>query len=216
MKVPLTREQRIRIANSRDIYNIMKQILLRENRLDKGKEHFWIVGLNNSNRILFVELVHLGTFAATPVGPNEIFEVSVIKKAVKIILVHNHPAGTLEPSTADEDVTDRLIQAGRLLNIDVIDHLIITTKSYLSFADMGLMKILKLESKYEPGYLRKARIEKEAHCKTARKMLEKGTDVEFIMEMTGLTAEEVEEVRQEMTKKEDGRKATWKGGKYGE
>ncbi len=216
MKISLTREQRIRIANSRDIYSIMKQVLLRENRLDKGKEHFWIVGLASSNKISFIELVHLGTFAASPAGPNEIFEVSVLKKAVRIIMVHNHPSGTLEPSPEDEDVTDRLIQAGRLLNIDVIDHLIITPKSYFSFADTGLLKILKLESKYEPGYMKQARIEKEANCKTARKMLEKGTEVAFIMETTGLTAEEIEEVRQDMMKKEDLRKATWKGERYGE
>lgn len=196
MNIPLNPEQRrMKLVNSKDVYRIMKEVLLRENKIEKAKEHFWIVGLANNNRLLFVELVHVGTFNSCPVGPNEIFRVSIIKGAAKLIFVHNHPSGELIPSTADEDTTNRLIQAGRVVNLPVVDHLIISTRSYISFADLGLMKILELNSQYEPDYLMIERIKEETAEETKTEFLTRlvkaGATTEMIAEVSGLTVAEV-------------------------
>lgn len=196
----MTREQRrLKILNSKDIYRIMKDILMRENKIDRDKEHFWIVGLANNNRLLFVELVHVGTLNSCPVGPNEIFRVSVIKGAARLIFVHNHPSGELIPSTEDEDVTNQLIQAGRVINIPIIDHLIISTKAYISFADLGLMKILALNSEYEPDYKMIERIKEETAEQTkeefVKRLLQAGAPIEMIVQVSGLSVEEIEVFR---------------------
>lgn len=77
--------------------------------MDKGKEHFWVLALNNANKILSLELVSLGSVSSTIVKPMEVLSIPLQKKAVGVILVHNHPSGSLEPSEADKDLTDLLI-----------------------------------------------------------------------------------------------------------
>ncbi len=104
----------------------MQKILLRADRIDQDREHFWIVGLANNNRILFIELIGLGSINATIAEPMDVFSFALQKRAVKVILVHNHPSGDLQPSEADKDTTDNLIQAGRIVRTEVSDHLIIT------------------------------------------------------------------------------------------
>ena len=112
MNVKLTEAQKIKVLNSDDVFSIMQKVLLRENKIDRDKEHFWIIGLATSLKALFVELVSIGSMRATVVEPINVFRVAVIKNAVQVILVHNHPAGDLTPSPEDENVTDRLIQVG--------------------------------------------------------------------------------------------------------
>src|SRR5438105_5881644 len=101
MNVKLTTTQKIKVLNSDDIYNIMQQVLLRENKIDRNKEHFWIIGLSQVNKILYIELISLGTISATIVEPMEVFSIALQKRTVQIILVHNHPSGELKPSNAD-------------------------------------------------------------------------------------------------------------------
>ncbi|MBL1277837.1 MAG: JAB domain-containing protein, partial [Ectothiorhodospiraceae bacterium] len=103
-------------------------------------------------KILFVELVSLGSVNATTVEPMNVFRVAILKNAVKVILVHNHPSGNLTPSPADKDVTDRLIQVGRIINVQAIDHLIISPESYLSFEHIGLFGMLEASMKWMPAY----------------------------------------------------------------
>ncbi|MBL1278158.1 MAG: hypothetical protein COB30_018940, partial [Ectothiorhodospiraceae bacterium] len=103
-------------------------------------------------KILFVELVSLGSVNATTVEPMNVFRVAILKNAVQVILVHNHPSGDLTPSMADGDVTDRLIQVGRIINVQVIDHLIISPESYISFESIGLFAKLQASLKWMPAY----------------------------------------------------------------
>jgi len=121
----------------------MREILLREDRIGRNKEHFWVIGLHNDHRILYIELVSLGSVNSSYANPSEVFQLASQKLAVKVILVHNHPSGSLNPSEADKDVTDRLIQAGRLIHKKVLDHIIISTTDYFSFADTGLLAELE-------------------------------------------------------------------------
>ncbi|AZJ31813.1 DNA repair protein RadC [Tenacibaculum mesophilum] len=203
MDIKLTEQEKIKILNSDDIYGIMQKILLRESKIDQNREHFWVIGLANNNRILFIELISLGTINATLVEPMEVFSLALQKRAVKIILCHNHPSGELTPSDNDKNLTDRLIQVGIIVNTHVIDHLIISDKSYLSFADVGLLQELAKSTKYVPKYVLEQRLKKEASeiaeknkaIEIAKSLKRKGVDTSTIADSTGLTIEEVEKLR---------------------
>ncbi len=199
MNIRLTEKTKIKIQDADDIYSVMQRILLREQKVDRGREHLWTISLNNSNRIVNIELVSMGSFRATIVEPMEVFSIPLQKRAVKLILVHNHPSGTLKPSDADKTVTDHMIQVGRIVNIPILDHLIITETSYYSFAASGLLRTLEASTKYVPAYEVKKRYKKEIEEKISKKaesrkaremaiaMKEKGYSVEEIKELTGLT-----------------------------
>ena len=150
-------------------------------------------------KILNIEPVSLRMVNETLIAPMEVFSVPLQKRAVKLILVHNHPSGEIQPSEVDKDITDRLIQVGRIMHLPVLDHLIITEKTYYSFADSGLLDELKQSTKYVPAYELKKRYEEEAKAvgeekgekkkakEMARAMKKKGYRVDEIMELTGLT-----------------------------
>lgn len=203
MDIKLTEAEKIKILNSDDIYGIMQKVLLRENKIDQNREHFWVIGLENNNRILFIELISLGTVNKALAEPMEVFSFALQKRAVKIILCHNHPSGELKPSEADKDISDRLIQVGIIVDTEVIDHLIISTKSYLSFKDTGLLDELKKSTKYVPKYVLEQRIKKEATeiankrkaVEIAKTMKRENEDVEKIALFTGLSVEEIEKLR---------------------
>ncbi|HTJ49157.1 MAG TPA: JAB domain-containing protein [Cyclobacteriaceae bacterium] len=194
MNVRLTSDQKIKILNSKDIFTIMQQILLRENKIRRNQEHFWVIGLNNANKILFIELVSLGASNRVDISPPEVFRMGIYKLAVKMVLVHNHPSGNTEVSEADKNFTKRMVKSGTLLNIEVIDHLVITEKTYTSFLDAGLMYEFKRSDNNEiVGKNLKAQlanmkreIEREKDEITARRMKERGYSVDEIAAMTGL------------------------------
>lgn len=198
MNIRLSNKSNIQIHNSEDIYSVMQRILLREEKVDRGREHFWTISLDNAHKIVNIELVSMGSFKSTIVEPMEVFSVPLQKRAVKLILVHNHPSGKLNPSEADKDVTDHLIQVGRIMNIPVLDHLIITENSYYSFANTGLLEKLSQSLKYVPAYIIKQRYEKAAQKEgkeegkkekareMARAMKKKGYSVDEIAEITGI------------------------------
>ena len=140
MTVRLTKEQKIRVLNSQDVYQIMQQILLRENKIRRAQEHFWIVGLDNKNKILFIELIALGAQNRLDASPSDIFRMAIYKLALKVIFVHNHPSGDVTPGRSDKKTTERLIEAGELLNISVADHLIISETTYSSLREDNFVK----------------------------------------------------------------------------
>lgn len=203
MDIKLTEAEKIKILNSDDLYSIMQQILLRDNKIDQNREHFWVIGLESNNRILFIELISLGTVNKTLAEPMEVFSLALQKRAVRIILCHNHPSGELEPSDADKDITDRLIQVGIIVKTAVLDHLIISEKSYLSFAETGLMSELEQSTKYVPSYVLEQRIRKEAKklaeqnrsIEIAKAMKRADEPVDKIAAFTGLPVEEIEKLR---------------------
>ncbi|XOV66561.1 MAG: JAB domain-containing protein [Fluviicola sp.] len=206
MNVPLSEEEKIRILNGDDLYGIMQRILLREEKIDQDREHFWIVGLANNNRILFIELISLGSVKATMAEPMDVFSFALQKRASKIILVHNHPSGEIQPSDADKDLTDNLIQVGKIVRTEVYDHLIITDKTYYSFRSSGLLDVLAQSIKYAPPAEIEKRIKERAQELTERgailakseiveTMLKKGVSIQEISEYTNLSIEEIELIR---------------------
>jgi DNA repair protein RadC len=177
MEINLTEEQKIKVINSDVLYGVMQRILERENLIDRNKEHFWTVGMNVKNTILYIELISLGGTSGTIVEPMQVFRVGVLKGAVKMILVHNHPSNELKPSEADKDITDRLVQVGNILQIEVIDHLIIADKTFLSFEDIGLLDLIRKSTKYVPKYELEARLKREAQAIGEEKGLKKGMEL---------------------------------------
>lgn len=199
MNVRLTQNQKIQLLNSTDVYAIMQQVLMRESKIRRNKEHFWVVGLDNHNTILFVELVSLGGINAVTIKAHEFFSIAVHKQAVKVILVHNHPSGELSPSPADLDTTDRLLKSGNILHIEVIEHLIINETEFFSFVDSGTLEKLKNSGNYEvtsteQRELAKLKTEHEKALAIARKMLKEGLDHDVIRKVTGLRKVDLEDM----------------------
>lgn len=102
-------------------------------------EEFKVILLNRNNRVLGIINLSSGGLTGTIVDPKILFSVALKSCASSLILAHNHPSGNLKPSQADIDITRKLVTSGKMLEIGVIDHLIITTDGYYSFADEGLM-----------------------------------------------------------------------------
>ena len=148
MEIKMKGLDKLRAREPEDIYTIMRLIFKREREIDRTKEHFWVVALDTGYKILNIELVGLGTTKRVNVSPPEVFGIPISKHANSIVLVHNHPGGSLKPSEADKDITDRLIQTGFIMNCRVFDHLIITEDSYFSFADSGLLRELERSKRY--------------------------------------------------------------------
>ncbi len=199
MKITLKNDKKIRVLSSLDIYTVMREILLLEDPNDRSKEHFWTISIDHGHTILNIELVALGSVNKVPVEPMEVYSIPLQKKAVKLILVHNHPSGMLTPSSGDKDITDRLIQVGLIMQVPVIDHLIITEESYYSFSDNGLLHELSKSIKYVPAFMLKDRFEKEGkkignkegvkenQKQIVLRMREQGYDIDTIKSITGLT-----------------------------
>jgi DNA repair protein RadC len=121
------------IATSSDAYHIMRRHLV-----DLNHEEFWIILTGRSSKVLGKELVSKGGLSNTLIDLKIIFSAALQHKANGIILVHNHPSGSLKPSQQDIMLTKRITDAGKIIDIKILDHLIITDNGYFSFADEGL------------------------------------------------------------------------------
>lgn len=106
---------------------------------DNKKEHFIIFYLDSRNQVIKREIISMGTLDANLVHPREVFEPAIRDLAAQIIICHNHPSGNLEPSKEDIIVTNRLVEAGKILGIEVLDHIIVTTDGYMSFKEKNLL-----------------------------------------------------------------------------
>ena len=128
------------VISSKSAAEICHAILKSENLIDQDKEHFWSIGLNARNKVQYVELVTLGLLNQTIIQPRELFRLAIIEDGViSLIIIHNHPSNSLEPSAEDKTKTRQLAEAGKILGIKLLDHLIIGKEGYYSFADKGLL-----------------------------------------------------------------------------
>ena len=106
---------------------------------DKAKEHFKLILLNTRNKIIGISTVSIGSLNASIVHPREVFKDAIIHNAYSVVLAHNHPSGDTEPSEDDLTITKRLVEAGKILGIEVIDHIIISKNGFFSFKEKGLL-----------------------------------------------------------------------------
>ena len=115
---------------------------------DLDREVMALVTLDNGKQPINASIVSMGTLNHSLVHPREIFKTAILSNASSIIIAHNHPGGSIEPSDNDKLITERLIEAGNLLGIDVIDHIIIGADNYYSFFEDNFSSITSLD-KYE-------------------------------------------------------------------
>ena len=99
---------------------------------DKKQEYFVCLTLDGANRLIAKRVISIGTLTASLVHPREVFAEAITDRAASIVVAHNHPSGNLEPSIADKEVTERLRQAGEILGIEVLDHLILGEGGFAS------------------------------------------------------------------------------------
>ncbi len=123
-----------KIVSPADVYRLVEPEL----RFAK-REHFICLFLNTKNMIIAKELIALGSLNACIVHPREVFRQAIKRCSSSIICVHNHPSGNPEPSPEDVEITKRLMSAGTIIGIDVLDHVIIGDQRYISLTERGLM-----------------------------------------------------------------------------
>ncbi|MGE5399908.1 MAG: RadC family protein [Ignavibacteriales bacterium] len=123
-----------KITSPKDVADIFIPILR-----DEVKERFIVLCLNSANKIIKYEVISIGNLNSSVVHPREIFKVAIENNSANIILMHNHPSGNPEPSHEDISITKRLVEAGKLMDIQVFDHIIIAGDSFCSFTEKRLM-----------------------------------------------------------------------------
>lgn len=112
---------------------------IRSSIKDKAKEHFKLILLDNRNKIISISTISIGTLNASLVHPREIFKEAIIHNSASVVLAHNHPSGDPEPSEEDMKITERLVESGKILGIEVIDHIIIGKTNFASFKERELI-----------------------------------------------------------------------------
>ncbi|ADV46152.1 RadC family protein [Nitratifractor salsuginis] len=131
--------RRFLLSSRRQIHSAAEVYELLEPFANKSREHFLSVTLDGASRVIEVRTVFIGTLNQSLVHPREVFADAIADRAAGIIVAHNHPSGTLTPSRPDIAITDRLKEVGRLVGIDLLDHVILTKEGYFSFADEGML-----------------------------------------------------------------------------
>ena len=125
---------RDKITSSRDAFEIFRNTIG-----DRPYEEFWIIMLNRANKVIRKCNISEGGISGTVVDPKKVFKLSLDNHASSIILGHNHPSGVVTPSEADCRITKKLVEAGAMLEVTVLDHIIVGDDSFYSFADNGAL-----------------------------------------------------------------------------
>jgi DNA repair protein RadC len=141
-RVSLVRESRLHCYNKQIRSSADASTLLHTYLADVDREHFVVLMLDQKNKVIGIHTVSIGSLTASVVHPREVFKPAILSNAAAIILAHNHPSGQTQPSQEDRVLTVRLVTAGKLLGISILDHVIIGdgTSAYFSFADEGLLQ----------------------------------------------------------------------------
>jgi len=128
---------RPRISTSKDAFDVLLQTW--DKSIIELQEQFKVMLLNRNNKVLAIYESSTGGLTGTVADPKLVFAAALKAAALNIILAHNHPSGSIEPSNADKELTSKIVCAGKFLDIKVLDHIILTTDAYFSFADDGLL-----------------------------------------------------------------------------
>lgn len=126
-------KQSVLLLSPQDVWNELKDIR------DHKKEHFVVFFLDSRNQEIKREIISVGTLNANLVHPREVFEPAIKNNAAQIIIAHNHPSGDPEPSPEDVAITNRLAEAGRILGIEILDHIVVSKDKYCSLKERGVI-----------------------------------------------------------------------------
>jgi DNA repair protein RadC len=127
----------VKITKADTAFEILISIRKKLEAFEFDKEYLYTIGLTRRNTIKYIDLVSVGCSTFTAAQPTEIFRVAIHCAANSIILLHNHPSGNLTPSDSDVKLTKKIKEAGRILNIELIDHIIFSEEGFYSFANEG-------------------------------------------------------------------------------
>lgn len=122
-----------RITSAADVYHALGEYST------KDKEHFIMMSLDGASKVIEQRVIHIGTLNQSIVHPREVFRPAIQDNAAGVVIAHNHPSGTLEPSRADIQVTARLKEVAKLVGIELLDHVIISKNGYYSLSEEGLL-----------------------------------------------------------------------------
>jgi len=120
------------ITDSRTVYGLFRTLVE-----DRDCEHLWLLCLDTKNRVTCICEIAVGSLNAAVVHPREVFKTALLANAAAVIVLHNHPSGDVSPSVEDMAITHRLKEAGQLLGVKVLDHIIVGDEKFYSFADEG-------------------------------------------------------------------------------
>lgn len=204
------------LVDAYDVFGVMSALLEQPDKPDLSTENLWVIALDIAESILNLELCGMGNYRTVVKAPADIFSIPLQKKAFGIILIHNTITGSLIPLEEDIDLTDRLHQAGAIVNIKLLDHLIITEGSFYGFKDNGLMDQIYKSNKYVPSYEMEQRLKKETSAmaekmasaeqsnrnmgkiegkiEIAKAMIKEGDDLEKVARTTGLSLDQVKKL----------------------
>ena len=147
MLIDVTEHRKTAIKGAADIAILCNNILWREEMFDREKEHFWAIGMNQGNCIRYVDLISLGSNSCSVVHPREVFRRAIAAGINNLIFVHNHPSGRILASEEDKQICKKLVRAGDIIGIKVLDFMIIGNTEnreaevkYLSFANIGSLR----------------------------------------------------------------------------
>ena len=126
-------KETLKISDAKDVLPLLSDIV------NKQQEYFICISLNGANEVIEKRIVTVGLLDKSQVHPREVFADVITDRAASIILAHNHPSGELKPSNSDLKIHDQLVEAGKILGIKVLDHIIVSRKGYYSFQEAGLI-----------------------------------------------------------------------------
>jgi DNA repair protein RadC len=118
-----------------DAVRLCREMLHTEDAIDRDKEHFYVLHLNVRSRVTMIEVVSVGTLSSSVVHPRETFRRAISEGSYSIIIAHNHPSGEVDPSHEDTQVTKLMFDAGQVIGINVLDHIVFSDSKAFSFRD---------------------------------------------------------------------------------
>lgn len=130
------RQTQVRIESPEQVLHMLQYLA------DRKQEHLVVLSLNGLQEIIEIRVVSVGLLSSAPIHPREVFADAITDRAAAIIMAHNHPAGSLEPSAADIRSTEQIARAGHLLGIPLLDHVIFSQEGYYSFRERSILKEL--------------------------------------------------------------------------
>lgn len=129
------KDSKLRIKSAEDTAKVFRDLLMLEDDIEQDKEHFYVMLLDIRSRIKMVEVVFVGTLTSSLVHPRETFRRAIAEGAASIIIAHNHPSGEVDPSDEDTKVTKQMFEAGQVLGITMLDHIVFSKDGFFSFRD---------------------------------------------------------------------------------
>jgi DNA repair protein RadC len=131
------KDSKIKVTSAGEVAKVFQNLLVLEDSIDREKEHYYVMHLDTRSQVKMVELITIGLLNSSLVHPRETFRRAVIAGSAAIIIAHNHPSGKVDPSEEDTKITRAMHDAGNILGIAMLDHIIFTKDNYYSFKSNG-------------------------------------------------------------------------------